>query len=181
MSIVNGAGVASGVGTYTPGFAYASFLLGSVDNANINPTYDSRFGHYELGLYAQDSWKITPKFTLDYGLRYDYSTYYTEQYGRSPQFDPNLPNPSAGGHLGATIYQATCHCQFAKNYPYAFGPRLGFAWQAVPKTVVRGGFGIVYSGVGAGQLFGNASGNATANNPFGPTVPGEGVMTWARA
>ena len=180
VSIVNGAGVANGVGAYTPGFPYASFLLGNVDNANIDPTYDARFGHHQLGLYAQDSWKVTPKFTLDYGLRWDYSTYYTEQYGRSPQFDPTLANPSAGGHPGATIYQANCNCQFANNYPYAFGPRLGFAYQVHPKTVIRGGFGIVYSGVGAGQIFGNASGNASANNPFGPTVPGQGVMTWGQ-
>jgi hypothetical protein len=178
VSLVNGTSSANGSGAYTPGFPYASFLLGSVDNANIDPTYDARFGHHALGLYAQDSWKVTPKFTLDYGLRWDYSTYYTEQYGRSPQFDPSLANPTAGGHPGATIYQANCNCQFAHNYPYGFGPRLGFAYQAIPKTVLRGGFGIVYSGVGAGGIFGNFTGNATASNPFGPSVPGQGVMTW---
>jgi hypothetical protein len=170
----------SSVGAFSLGFPYASFLLGSVDHANIDPTYDARYGKYQLGLYAQDSWKITPRFTLDYGLRYDYSTYYTEQYGRSPQFDPTLPNPAAGGMPGATIYQATCHCQFAQNYPYGFGPRLGFAYQVAPKTVLRGGFGVVYSGVGAGALFTNASGSSSASNPFGPTVPGQGIMTWGQ-
>ena len=180
VTILNGAGSANGAGAYTPGFPYASFLLGSVDNVNIDPTYDSRFGHHQLGLFAQDSWKVTRKFTLDYGLRYDYSSYYKEQYGRSPNFDPALANPVAGGHPGATIYQQTCKCEFANNYPYAFGPRLGFAYQATPKTVLRGGFGVVYSGVGAGQLFGNASGNATASSPFGPTVPGQGIMTWGQ-
>jgi hypothetical protein len=180
VSLTNGTSVSNGSGAYTPGFPYASFLLGSVDNANIDPTYDARFGHRQLGLYAQDSWKVTPKFTLDYGVRYDYSTYYTEQYGRSPQFDPTLPNPAAGGHPGATIYQANCNCQFAHNYPYGLGPRLGFAYQVIPKTVLRGGFGIIYSGVGAGQVFGNASGNASASNPFGPSVPGQGIMTWGQ-
>jgi outer membrane receptor protein involved in Fe transport len=178
-TITAGAGAAA-VGAYSLGFPYASFLLGAVDHANIDPTYDARYGKHQLGLYAQDSWKITPKFTLDYGLRYDYSTYYTEQYGRSPQFDPTLPNPSAGGQPGATIYQATCHCAFAHNYPLAFAPRLGFAYQATKKTVLRGGFGIVYSGVGAGALFTNASGSASASNPFGPTVPGQGIMTWGQ-
>jgi hypothetical protein len=178
-TITAGAGAASVAG-YSLGFPYASFLLGAVDHANIDPPYDARYGQYQLGLYAQDSWKITPRFTLDYGLRYDYYTYYTEQYGRSPQFDPTLPNPSAGGQPGATIYQATCHCQFAHNYPLAFAPRLGFAYQATKKTVLRGGFGIVYSGVGAGALFGNVSGSATASNPFGPTVPGQGIMTWGQ-
>ena len=180
VSIVNGAGVSNGSGTFTPGFPYASFLLGDVDHARIAPPYDVRYGDHELGLYAQDSWKITRRFTLDYGLRYDYSTYYTEQYGRSPQFAPTLANPTAGGHPGATIYQATCHCQFAQNYPLAFGPRLGFAYQVQPKTVLRGGFGVVYSGVGAGQLFGNASGNASPTTSWGPTVPGQGIMTWGQ-
>ncbi len=169
---------ASAVGAYSLGFPYASFLLGAVDNANIDPTSIARYGKHELGLYAQDSWKITRKFTLDYGLRYDYSTYYREQYGRSPQFDPTLPDPTAGNMPGDAIYQATCHCQFAHNYPYGFGPRLGFAYQAAPKTVLRGGFGILYSGTGVAQFNGNASGNATASNPFGPTVPGQPVMTW---
>lgn len=179
VSIVNGASSSNGVGAYTPGFPYASFLLGLVDNANIDPTYNSRFGQHRLGLYAQDSWKITPKFTLDYGLRYDYSTYYTEQYGRSPNFAPNLANPTAGGHPGATIYQATCHCQFAQNYPWGLGPRLGFAYQVQPKTVLRGGFGIVYAGVGVGQHE-DGAGNATADNPFGPSVPGQAIMTWGQ-
>ena len=162
------------------GFPYASFLLGLVDHANIDPTYDARYGKYQLGLYAQDSFKITSRFTLDYGLRYDYSTHYSEQYGRSPQFDPTLPNAAAGGEPGATLFQATCHCQFAHNYPLAFGPRLGFAYQVTKKTVLRGGFGVVYSGVGAGALFTNASGSASASNPFGPTVPGQGIMTWGQ-
>lgn len=131
-------------------------------------------------MYAQDSWKRTSRFTLDYGLRYDYSTYYREQHGRSPQFDPSLPNPAAGGEPGATIYQATCNCQFAHNYPLAFGPRLGFAYQMTKKTVLRGGFGVIYSGVGAGALFTNASGSASASNPFSPTVPGQGIMTWGQ-
>ena len=48
------------------------------------------------------------------------------------------------------------------------------------KTVLRGGFGVVYSGVGAGALFTNASGSASASNPFGPTVPGQGIMTWGQ-
>jgi Carboxypeptidase regulatory-like domain/TonB dependent receptor-like, beta-barrel len=179
VSLRSGASSSNGTGAYTPGFPYASFLLGSVDNANINPTYDARFGQYRLGLYAQDSWKITPKFTLDYGLRYDYSTYYTEQYGRSPNFAPNVDNPTAGGHPGATIYEATCNCQFAQNYPWGFGPRLGFAYQVLPKTVLRGGFGIVYSGVGVGQHE-DGAGKASASNPFGPSVPGEGIMTWGQ-
>jgi hypothetical protein len=166
------------IGAYHIGQPYASFLLGLPDTANIRPPSDSRFGKHQLAGYAQDSWKVTRKFTLDLGLRYDFSTYYTEQYGRSPQFDPTLANPTAGGQPGATIYQATCHCSFANNYPWGFGPRLGFAYQFLPKTVFRGGFGIVYTGVGQGTVFGGAYGSAAANNPFGPAaIPGTPIMS----
>lgn len=169
------------IGPNNIGFPYASFLLGSVDTANVDPPSDVRFGKYELGLYAQDSWKVTPRFTLDYGLRYDFGTYYKEQYGRSPNFAPTLPDPAAGNHPGAVIYQATCHCAFAQNYPWGFGPRLGFAYQVASKTVLRGGFGVVYSPTGSATAEHGGAGTATANNPFGPSsVPGLPVMTWGQ-
>jgi hypothetical protein len=149
----------------TIGFPYASFLLGLVNGGNIHDSSDTRIGKSQWGFYAQDTWKVTRKFTFDYGLRYDYSTYFTEQYGRAPNFSPTLPNPAAGNHPGATIYQATCHCPFAHNYPWAFGPRLGAAYQITAKTVARAGFGIAYSGT---ALYGGGSGAGNASNPFGP-------------
>jgi hypothetical protein len=158
------------------GLPYASFLLGLVDTANIDPPSDVRFGKQQWAVYAQDSWKVTHRLTVDYGLRYDYSTYYKEEYGRAPDLDTTLANPTAGGHPGATIYGSTCKCSFAKNYPYGFGPRFGFAYQITPKTVLRGGFGVEYTGTGVAQVFGSASGNATANNLFGPPPPGSAVM-----
>jgi outer membrane receptor protein involved in Fe transport len=165
------------IGTNHIGFPYASFLLGAVDTANIDPYSDVRFGKQQWGFYAQDSWKVTRKFTLDLGLRYDYMRYYQEQYGRSPNFDPTLPNPTAGGQPGAVIYQATCHCAFTQNYPFAFGPRLGMAYQVAPKTVLRGGFGIVY----ASTAYSGATGSAQANNPLGPSsIPGNPLMTWGQ-
>jgi hypothetical protein len=160
------------------GFPYASFLLGAVDTAQIDPPSRVRFGKQQWGSYAQDSWKVTRKLTLDIGLRYDYSTYYKEQYGRSPNLAFNVPDPTAGNRLGAAVYQATCHCEFAKNYPWGFGPRLGFAYQASQKTVLRGGFGVEYTGTGVAQVFGAASGNASAANRFAPSsIPGNALMT----
>ncbi len=178
--LVNNTGTAStsNIGLSSVGFPYASFLLGTPDTAQIDPPSRVRFGKQQWGFYAQDSWKVTHKLTLDIGLRYDYSTYYTEQYGRSPDFAPDLANPTAGGHPGAVIYQATCHCAFAQNYPYGLGPRFGFAYQAAPKTVLRGGFGVEYTPTGVAQVFGSASGNAVADNQFGPaSVPGGALMT----
>ncbi|HEY1240408.1 MAG TPA: TonB-dependent receptor [Bryobacteraceae bacterium] len=178
--LVNNSGNSStaNIGPNHIGLSYASFLLGAVDTAQVNPASRVRFGKQQWGFYAQDSWKVTRKLTLDYGLRYDYSGYYKEQYGRSPDFAPNVPNPAAGGALGAVVYQATCHCDFAHNYPWGFGPRLGFAYQLTTKTVLRGGFGIEYTPTGVAQTFGSASGNAQAQNQFGPAAtPGAALMT----
>jgi hypothetical protein len=132
-----------------PGFAYASFLLGLVDNVSIQSPLDPRLGKKVFGTYVQDSWKVTRTLTVDYGLRYDYSTYLKEEHGRNPYFSPTTPNPNLGGILGAVAFEGSgpghCNCDLAKNYPWAFGPRLGLAWQITPRTVLRTGFGIVYS------------------------------------
>src|SRR5215510_13096664 len=154
----------------TNGFAYASFLLGLVDNGIVNPPASLRTGKHFISFFAQDSWKVTRKLTLDYGLRYDSFTYPREQYGRQPSVSPAVTNPTAGGAPGGIIYEATCKCSFAKNYPYAFGPRLGLAYQFLPKTVFRMGIGIAYDGTATG-----ATGTAAAapNNAF--QAPGFGA------
>lgn len=126
------------------GFGYASFLLGDYNSITQVAAADYHLGKQQWGLFAQDSWKITRKITLDYGLRYDYGTVQTEQDGRVGVLGA-VPNPSAGDRIGGTIYGATCHCSFENTYPYAFGPRLGLAYQVIPKTVIRAGIGLLYS------------------------------------
>src|SRR6202040_2950838 len=110
----------------------------------------AKLGKQEWGAYVQDNWKVTRKLTLEYGLRYDFPTYQKEQYGRFGNFSATTPNPSAGGHPGAVIYEGSlpgrCNCSFAHNYPWAFGPRLAGAYQIDSKTVVRGGGGLIYNG-----------------------------------
>jgi hypothetical protein len=156
------------------GFGYASFLLGMVDNFQVAPTGTIKLGNHAIGLYAQDSWKATRKLTIDYGLRYDYQTYLTEQYGRMLNADLNQPNPNVGGYLGTVIYEGSgpghCNCAFSHNYPWAFGPRLGAAYQINRKTVLRGGAGIQYGTTSANSQL---SLNVVAFYNFG--APGYGI------
>ena len=136
------------------GSPYASFLTGRVNFGYTNAPSRGHLGSHSLAFYMQDSWKITPKLTLDYGLRYDYQTYLKEQYGRWANFSPTTPNPgiisTATGQplLGATIFEGSgpghCNCDYANTYKYAFGPRIGLAYQIAPKTVLRAGIGISY-------------------------------------
>ncbi len=137
------------VGGGSIGYRYASFLLGQVNTATVAAVKDPQWRKQALSLYGQDSWKSTPKLTMSYGLRWDYAGQEHELYYRSSEIGLTTPNPSAGGLPGAFIYEGDgpkrCNCRFTKTYPYAFGTRLGFAYQWNPKTVIRAGWGVSYS------------------------------------
>jgi len=132
----------------TVGYAYASFLLGAVDSGFSAVPVTNHMGAHSLSAFAQDSWKVTRKLTLDYGLRYDFSTYLRDGHGYYLIFSPSTPNPNAGGRPGAIIGEGygggRCNCEYSKNYPFAFGPRVGLAYQITSKTVVRVGAGVSY-------------------------------------
>jgi long-subunit fatty acid transport protein len=125
---------------------HTSYLLGLTSGINDGMTASLRFGNHTAAGYIQDSWKVTRKLSLDYGLRYDYLSLIKEQYGRNSSVGFDIPNPVAGNRLGSVIYEATCKCRFAHNYPWAFGPRLGAAYQIDSKTVLRMGVGVAYGG-----------------------------------
>jgi hypothetical protein len=136
------------VGGNTIGLPYASYLLGLVDGASVPPTQDPDYRKHSMALYLQDTWKVTRKLTLDYGIRWDYQTAPEEVFYRSSMFAPSIANPTAGNLMGATIYEGygagKCDCQFTTTYPYAVGPRLGIAYQFAPKMVMRIGWGLSY-------------------------------------
>ena len=158
---LNGTSVSSGFA----GFGMASFLLGGAQNIAINAPINLRTSNYQTALFLQDSWKVNRKLTMDYGLRWDYGTYQKEQYGRYGDFSRSTPNPSASGRLGAIIYEANCKCNFASNYPYAIGPRLGVAYQVNNSTAIRGGVGVVFGSLDLSAATGYSSNAAIATTP----------------
>ncbi len=80
------------------GSSFASFLLGSLSNANTTLPNNTgyRFGHYSL--FAQDDFRVTPKLTLSYGLRWDVATAPYEVNGQVSSFSPTVSEP--GGRTG---------------------------------------------------------------------------------
>ncbi|HEY3824971.1 MAG TPA: TonB-dependent receptor [Bryobacteraceae bacterium] len=146
LPYLNATGPAGTNGTI--GLPYASFLLGLVDSYNVAAPAIAKLGKHSVAFYAQDSWKVTRSFTVEYGLRYDFATASKEQYGRFGTFDPTVPNTQDGGRPGGVTYGATCGCDgnFAHNYKFGFGPRLSLAYQLNSKTVLRAGGALVYNG-----------------------------------
>ena len=146
------------------GFPFANFMLGSVTSLTLAVPTEYRKTKQQYGVYIQDTWKARRNLTIDYGVRWDYGTYAKEDYGRVAGFSTTIPNPAAGGRRGGYIYEASCNCQFAQNYPYAIAPRLGIAYTLNSKTVFRGGAGIAY---GATPF----TGGGVINSISTPTLP----------
>jgi hypothetical protein len=145
------------------GFSYASFLLGQVDKGSLtdysyHPGYGARFR--AISPFVQDDWKVTPKLTLNLGLRYDFFPTVREVHNFGSFFDPYLANPVTGlkGAINYTGNGAgTCNCSTpANNYYKNFGPRIGLAYQLDSKTVVRASYGVMFT-------HGNAVGGLTSS------------------
>jgi hypothetical protein len=149
------------------GFAYASYLLGASAAINNGVQATMRLGNHSYAGYIQDSWKVTRKLTLDYGLRYDYVTLLKEQYGRMSSVAFDRPNPVAANRLGTVIYEATCNCSFNHNYPWALGPRLGAAYQINSKTVLRMGAGLAYGTAPNQANLGRSANDFLTQSPTG--------------
>jgi len=136
----------------TSGSGMASLLLGLPASGSLGYTSSLSLQNHYLGIYLQDDLKINSRLTLNFGLRYELETPYTERYNRmSYSFDQNakLPVQVPGLDLRGGI-------RFAGVDGYSrrggsldknnFGPRFGFAYSPRPKTVLRGGYGMFYSG-----------------------------------
>jgi hypothetical protein len=140
----------------TQGNAYASFLLGAVNSGAVTQNaVVTTGGRWKAdSLYVQDDIKVNSKLTLNLGLRYDVMGVFHEVLNRLSNFNPNIPNPAIGGYLGALQFSGSgpysCNCATqVKTHYNDFGPRIGFAFTPFAKTVLRGGFAIMYGQQGA--------------------------------
>jgi len=180
-------------GAYT-GNGFADFLLGYANSYSQLAIQDA--GHWpnqSYDAYVQDNWKVSPRLTLNLGLRWDGIPHTYEDNNRQSNFYPNLYNAANaaiilpnGNIAPGSPGLGTSSNPILANFPLylngigiagqngiprglvqdhwaLFAPRLGFAYDLTGggKTVVRGGFGIMYE-----RIQGNDVYNAGPNVPF---------------
>ncbi|MCI0624829.1 MAG: TonB-dependent receptor, partial [Acidobacteria bacterium] len=132
------------------GSNYAGFMLGLASGGFFNYGVNDFGFHFPYyAWYVQDDFKITNKLTLNVGLRYDLSFPREERELRNSNFNPSIPNPGAGGILGAIEFAGfgpgrSGKKRFGDLRKNAWGPRLGLAYQLTPRTVLRAGGAIYY-------------------------------------
>jgi Carboxypeptidase regulatory-like domain/TonB dependent receptor len=119
----------------------AQFTADIAANSAFTPAGDGSFSQnvQRLGLYAEDSWRVTPRLTVNYGLRYDTTFDLFDASGRTQAQNPYLLSldPAAAPFIGTAPH----------DYRKAFAPRLGIAYAlgSSGNTVLRGGFGVYYA------------------------------------
>ncbi|HLH02525.1 MAG TPA: TonB-dependent receptor [Bryobacteraceae bacterium] len=151
-------------GLASTGSGLASYLLGlPATFGRYYTAYDYYPGLRETRLFffAQDSWRVTPKLTLNYGVRYEnYLPQVAAKPGGAGSFDP-----STGEVLVAGVGDVPRNLG-VKPYNLGFLPRIGIAYQAAEKTVIRAGYGASTNPGGLGSVFGQgADYNPPITNP----------------
>jgi Carboxypeptidase regulatory-like domain len=156
----NNASNGSSVSSLT-GDAMASALLGVLDSGAISTTNFVSSQKVAFAGYAQDDWKLTSKITVNIGLRYELWSPISEQFGQNADYvlqqntlyipqgkNCNLPLPPNFGTIFPNVIVSRCKVP-STLIPWDkldFGPRVGIAYNVLPKTVIRVGFGIFYGG-----------------------------------
>jgi len=148
----------AGLGDDNQGNPFATILTGFAYGASLHLVPAVADKSKETAFYVQDNWKVTPKLTVNLGLRYEWSTPYNERYNRLSFSDftgdtgINIPVARSadfpefgniGEIRGTTVFPTSGH----RNSPVDrnnFAPRFGFAYQLASNTILRGGAGLFY-------------------------------------
>ena len=148
------------------GFGLADMELNDMNSSGLATLFTAYFRRRYYSAYIQDDWKVTPRLTLNMGLRWEYVTPMEEANGHQANFIPNytndtgiylLPSKMEGVTLPPSFLQilsaSNINVQYTSNKYLVnpvrlnFAPRLGIAYSMTDKLVVRAGFGLFYNGL----------------------------------
>jgi hypothetical protein len=152
-----------GATSFNSGSSFASFLLGE---ANTGRTETDRWVPQVYpyhGFYAQSDWRVSRKLTVNFGLRYDLTLPPRSKIDNYSDFNPDRPNPGAGGRLGALWFAGFGEGRenrrsLVPGWYGGWGPRLSIAYALNDKTTIRAGYGRSFSKVTAVQGSGHFAG-----------------------
>ncbi len=160
----------SKVGTPNTGYGLADFLTNNQNSSAVSNVFTSDDVRFNRAGYIQDDWKASQRLTINYGIRYDYSTPYLERHDNQAAFvatSAPIASGSTGLYLlpkskqGVTLPNAFTRLLAADNISIQytgnryliqpqdtnFAPRFGFAYTVTDKAVLRGGYGIFFGGL----------------------------------
>jgi hypothetical protein len=147
----------------TGGSSFADFLLGY--GLNQQSVFNHNFGEAQIpalvaqkeayrGFYFGDTWRISSKLTINYGLRYDLPGPFSERHNRASYWDPSATNATVTGCINTNgpcrgdVFLVDSGVNNTRgNVPlkkYEFMPRLGIAYSWDQKTVIRAGYGVFF-------------------------------------
>jgi hypothetical protein len=157
------------------GSDFADFLIGVASNYNQADSGPYYGRHKYAAAFAQDSWRVRPNLTLNFGARWDLMQYWSEKYNQIPTFNPgqqskvyptaplNLVYPTDPGIPTTLVPQSN-----------RFSPRLGVAWAPSSRISIRAGYGIFYS-----VIQGNTIGIDEPQPPYGLSYTSSGRPLFA--
>ncbi|MEO7144598.1 MAG: TonB-dependent receptor, partial [Bryobacteraceae bacterium] len=143
------------------GSELADLLLGQTATAGLGTFQVMHLRNHYYGLFVNDSWKVTPRLTVNLGLRYELQTPWWERDNAQTNFDVD-PRSPAYGTLVPAQSGSYLNRTFVNLEKTNFAPRAGLAYRIGANTVLRGAFGIFYGF--PGYTGNNDSG--TANPPY---------------
>ncbi|MBV8811806.1 MAG: hypothetical protein JO033_24310 [Acidobacteriaceae bacterium] len=176
--------IASNSGSSVSGNALASMLLGTGSGGGQSFNIEPAMSLHTYGSYIQDQWRVTPRLTVNVGVRYENQRPATERFNRLEYFDPNVVNPISS-QIGFNVLGGFDYAQTNGNGRFAwppndhdFAPRAGVAFKLTDKLVARAGAGIYFLPPSAmitfdnpGQFIGFSSStayNGTTQNGYVP-------------
>ena len=149
-----------GGGPYSTGDPFADFVLGLPDSYSQGSAHTQYLRSKQVGLYAQDTWRINPNLTMNYGLRWELNTPYVDQKNQLNvyRFPLGPGEPAPQSHVFPTAPPGLLFPGdpgvprgLTQTYYKSFAPRIGLAyspdWLGPNKLVIRSAYGIFYNPV----------------------------------
>jgi hypothetical protein len=158
------------------GYGVASFLLGTPASGSATLAPDFTQGLNHLGFFVQDDWRVTSNLTLNLGVRWEYEGPLTDRYNLITNFDPNITSPLSGptglNLRGGAVFPGEGGLDRGMTVTVRnnWAPRFGFAYRVGQKSVVRGGYGLLY--IPSSPLIGPTTTGFSLSTPMVTTIDG---------